>query len=184
MDPIIAGISDSFAGQFVLVVLSVVLTATTAIFATNFYNRRQMDAARDLRIVEIEKQIALISASVVPISTAFEAVLIKQLTHLHTPRLDDLMTRIGPPSSLLPAEVDEMADLLRERAIDMGDRICDSERDAAVMLPLVMKRARIEADDPIVIVADGALLQLVSTPNLDNDKDAGHDRQLLQGRPG
>jgi hypothetical protein len=96
------------------------------------------------RIAELETKLALVNAAVVPISTAFQAILIKELTHLHTPELDGLMARVGPPTTLTIEEEERLGHLLLERTRDMGSAIPDSERGAAMILPEVMKRARAE----------------------------------------
>jgi hypothetical protein len=163
--------AESIANSVVLIIISVVLTAVAAAVATNSINKRKAEAERDKRIVELEKQIALISASVIPISTAFQAILIKELTHMHTPRLDELLTKVGPPSTMTTGEEEEFYRLLREKVEDLDGLIPEAERDAATMLPLVMKRAKIEAAEPNVIVADGSLLQLVSTPKTAEEND-------------
>lgn len=109
--------------------------------------RRRTDA----RVSELELQLSAVKQSVLPISAAFQAILIKELTHYHTPRMDELMRQLGPPVTLTDAEQTELTALLQQRTIDMNGRISDSERDAAVMLPLVMKRVLAEslADDPV-----------------------------------
>jgi hypothetical protein len=92
------------------------------------------------RITELEKQLELVRQSVVPISTAFQAILIKELTHYHTPVMDALMVKLGPPYTLSEAEERELIAALEQRTRDMGELISPSERDAARMLPLLMKR--------------------------------------------
>lgn len=98
----------------------------------------------DARVLELEKQLSAVGQAVLPISTAFQAILIKELTHFHTPEMDSLMTKIGPPSRLTLTEEHNLALLLAQRAEDMAAQIPDSERDAALMLPLVIKRAKAE----------------------------------------
>ena len=44
-----------------------------------------------VRIAELETKLALVNAVVVPISTAFQAILIKELTHFHAPEMDALI---------------------------------------------------------------------------------------------
>ena len=100
----------------------------------------------DARVLELEKQLSAVGQAVLPISTAFQAILIKELTHFHTPEMDSLMTKIGPPSRLTLTEEHNLALLLAQRAEDLSAQITDSERDAALMLPLVMKRAKIESE--------------------------------------
>lgn len=105
------------------------------------YERRETDR----RVAELEQQLSAVKQSVVPISAAFQAILIKELTHYHTPRMDELMERIGPPSTLSPAEEQELFTLLVQRTQDLNGRISDSEREAAEILPAVMRRAKVEA---------------------------------------
>lgn len=96
------------------------------------------------RFTDIEAKLAILSQAVVPISTAFQAILIKELTHFHMPRMDELMVKVGPPSILTLEEESELEKLLEERQSDMGPEITDSERDAAQMLPMIIRRAKAE----------------------------------------
>ncbi len=98
------------------------------------------------RIVELEKQLSLVSQAVVPISVAFQAILVKELTHFHTPEMDALMAKLGPPFVLTPSEGARLMVLLDERQRDMNDQISDRERDAALMLPMVMKRILVDRE--------------------------------------
>jgi len=100
------------------------------------------------RVAEMEAKFAVLAQAVVPISTAFQAILIKELTHFHTPRMDELLGKVGPPSILTPSEEQELADALRAREIEVDDRISDAERDAAHILPIIIKRAKAEALTP------------------------------------
>jgi hypothetical protein len=133
-------------------VVGILLSAALSFLAAWYwFNRRASEAdavrivadnvLRDARIVELEKQLALVSAAVVPISTAFQTILIKELTHYHTPELDALLLKIGPPATLSLVEVRRMEQLLIEREKQLDGTVSESERDAARMLPLVMKRA-------------------------------------------
>ena len=92
------------------------------------------------RVFELERQLSLVNQAVVPISAAFQAILIKELTHYHTPEMDELMLKLGPPIVLTIEESKRLTILLEERTQDMNSIISDSERDAAHMLPMVMKR--------------------------------------------
>ena len=104
----------------------------------------EASAALLLRVNSLESQLALVNQAVVPISTAFQAILIKELTHYHTPELDALLAKVGPPSALTPPEIDEMGRLLQARTHDMGPLISQQERGAASILPVVMTRATAE----------------------------------------
>lgn len=96
------------------------------------------------RVVDLESQLSSVKQAVQPISAAFQAILIKELTHFHTPELDELMTRVGPPSTLTAEEETRMEQLLAERATELNGDIDSFERDAAVMLPMVLKRTKRE----------------------------------------
>jgi hypothetical protein len=112
------------------------------------------------RVAELERDSALVKAAVVPITTAFQALLIKELTHFHTPVMDKLMEKIGPPNTLTPEEEVQLATLLEERSRDMADAIPESERDAAQILPIVMRRAKVEQDQ----IEQDSILAVVSVP--------------------
>lgn len=109
------------------------------------------------RIVELETKSALTSAAMLPITTAFQAILIKELTHFHTPVMDALMAKLGPPFTLSEEEEAELIAALKQREADVNGRISDSERDAAHMLPMLMKRVRTEA----AVVSNMVLLMAV-----------------------
>lgn len=102
--------------------------------------------AQALRLTDLESKLALVNAAVIPISTAFQAILIKELTHFHTPEMDALMVKVGPPNILTGEEEIKLSSLLEERTNDMGPLISDSERDAALILPAVMRRAKKEQE--------------------------------------
>lgn len=111
------------------------------------------------RVAELELRTSLVQQAVLPISAAFQAILIKELTHFHTPVMDELLAKLGPPVTLSAAEEKELLTALREREVEVDDAISDSERDAARMLPMVMKRVRIETE-----LSDNVALQIVSVP--------------------
>ena len=162
----------------------IVITAVIAFLSTRYWTNRRLimlerdktvlsNALRDDKITTLQTQLAVISAAVVPISTAFQSILIKELTHYHTPELDELMKRIGPPSQLNEIETARLEFLLTERSKDMAKEIPESERDAATMLPLVIKRAKAEniatLAEPNVIIP-GTMVQFVSLPPHDSDE--------------
>src|SRR4029077_854944 len=95
-------------------------------------------------VAELKEKLSLVTAQVVPFSTAFQQILVAQLTHAHTPELDALMAKIGPPITLTEVEEARMYRLLTERQADMEAEISQEEREAALILPYVMRRARAE----------------------------------------
>lgn len=96
------------------------------------------------RIVELEKQAAVIQNLIGPLSIAFQTVLVKELTHFHTPEMDALLEKLGPPYSLSILEEQQLDLMLKERMTNLTD-IPESEREAALMLPYIMKRVRRES---------------------------------------
>ena len=111
------------------------------------------------RVDVIEQQLSLVTQSVIPISQAFQQVLIAELTHFHEPRTDLLLAKLGPPFTLSDDEEEELLTALKEREKDMGDQITPSERDAARMLPLVIKRVKMEVAG---LSTPPTMLQLIS----------------------
>jgi hypothetical protein len=101
------------------------------------------------RVMELEKQQNVLGIQVMPLNAAFQALLIKQLTHYHTPVMDKLMEKLGPPNTLTPEEEVELTEALKQRTQEVNGRIDESERDAAEILPLIIKRAKKEAEIPI-----------------------------------
>src|SRR5665213_1760317 len=94
----------------------------------------QEKAALLARLTDLEAKYALVSQAVIPITTAFQAILIKELTHDHKPKMDRFLQKLGPPNTLTVVEKLEFLSLLKERMIDMGADISDAERGAAYLL--------------------------------------------------
>jgi hypothetical protein len=124
-----------------------------------FSSHRSESAIRDLRMAELESKFAVLSQAVVPISAAFQAVLVKQLTHLHTPVLDALLIKLGPPNILTDEDETILVQELHKRISEIDDQVDEYERDAARMLPMVIRRVKNPA-----IVASDTLMQVVLVP--------------------
>lgn len=130
------------------------LGAALTFIATRYWHNRTLAINADLklseanekllnRIAELEKQNAIIGQAMIPINALVQAALIRELTHNHTPEMDDLLARIG---SLDELEEARLYDLLKERVVDFNDPlITQSEREAAIILPYIMRRAAHEA---------------------------------------
>jgi hypothetical protein len=97
-----------------------------------------------LRVTAIEAQLGLLNQAVIPISTAFQGMLVQQLGQAHMPRLDELLTKIGPPNKMTGTEEKEFHELLHERAEDRAPGTSQTERSAAAVLPEVMVMAGLE----------------------------------------
>ena len=95
-------------------------------------------------IALLRQQLAVLTATATPLTAAYQAMLIAKLTHFHTPAMDSLMLKLGPPSTLTAAEEIGLAQALRERVSDMGPEIDEAERTAARLLPDVALLARLE----------------------------------------
>lgn len=143
--------TQAMINSIVLMILSTALGVIT----TAFWKTREaaVQKARALaeenkhltsRVTEVESKLALVNQAVVPISTAFQAILIKELTHFHTPEMDALMVKLGPPNTLTAEEEERLAEMLKERS--EGPDIPDSERNAAAILPTIIKRAKEECE--------------------------------------
>lgn len=167
MDPATRALFNSVA----VAVLGAILSFAAAWFWFN-KNKAVAEAKRlaeeqselQKRVMDLESQLSSVKQAVQPISAAFQAILIKELTHFHTPELDELLTRVGPPSTLTPEEESRMAELLAARAKDLNGRIDEYEREAAVMLPMVLRRTKreIEAIDTLRRSSDPVELAVVS----------------------
>jgi hypothetical protein len=92
------------------------------------------------------EHIALLTQSILPMNTAFQTILVRELTHFHTPKMDALLEKLGPPYALSTAEEIELSQALEQRTKDMGTEIDQSEREAAIILPYIMRRVRAESD--------------------------------------
>jgi hypothetical protein len=168
-------VGNPFFNSLVLLFIGAILSAVvTWLFASRASAKQAVKDATDkaerqaeviaaghvkleARVAELTERLSLVSAQVVPFSTAFQQILVAQLTHAHTPRLDELLAKLGPPITLTDAEEAEMYGLLTERQQEV--EFPEEERDAATMLPLVIKRARIEQAQ--IALAEGVRLQMV-----------------------
>src|ERR1700679_1149184 len=90
------------------------------------------------RVTELEKREAVAASAMTPILTAVQAVLVNKLTHAHKPELDALLVKIGPPDVLTDEERQRLMSMLHDRSWEEDETIGRSERDAAVILPLLM----------------------------------------------
>jgi hypothetical protein len=100
------------------------------------------------RLTETETRLAVVTAQMVPLNAAMLQAIVKQMTHIHTPELDALMTRVGPhavPPPLTPDEEVLMYRLVAERRVAVDAEIDEDERDAAAIFPVILKRANAEA---------------------------------------
>lgn len=121
--------------------------------------RHRARRAIDERIDGLDHQLALVTQAVVPIAVAFQGVLVRELTHTFDPQVDRLLAKLGPPSTLTRAEERELFAAMQHRAEDPNSRISASERDAARLLPLIVRRVQAEASH---LATAPTMLQLIS----------------------
>jgi len=137
-----------------------VLGAILSWLAARYWYMRAADKELRARVAELERQQGLTNLVAQPMWAAVQERLIKELTHFHTPVMDALLVKLGPPVTLTEAEEGQLEYALRQRAVDLDDQIGLEERDAARMLPMVMRRVKAEAGAP----SRSTTLQVVAVP--------------------
>ncbi len=138
--------------EFNTVALAFLTFALAFVSSLYFFNRNQVAGKAKLlaeehdrllaRVAVLEGQLLLVNATVLPIATAFQQVLVRQLTHLHEPEADLLLAKID---TLTYEEHQRLAVILQDRYEKPDPLISESEREAAKILPYVNKRAKEEA---------------------------------------
>jgi hypothetical protein len=103
-------------------------------------------AAMAARITEAETKLRVFEAQASPINAAFAALLVKEMTHFHTPVMDALLAKTPPAqATITEEELVELIAALKQRMEDMGSEISDDERDAAEIFPPLLRRVKREA---------------------------------------
>jgi hypothetical protein len=120
---------------------AIVMTAIIAVALLRFFNNRENARLRE--------RIGILSLPVQQMSAAFQVALVRQLTHFHTPKLDALLAKLGPPFALTDVEMQELIAELKAREEDMAGQIDGGEREAAKMLPAIMRRVALEKAQPM-----------------------------------
>lgn len=131
------------------------------------------------KVNALTSQLGLVSQVVTPINQAMQALLIRELTHYHTPELDALMAKLPPEGTLSPEEEQRIAVLLQEREEQMDGSIPESEREAAHILPYVIKRVRAEA---AAIVESTPQLKIVAVPPETGPSDLQSPAAAVEGK--
>jgi hypothetical protein len=90
-------------------------------------------------------QLQMLGVAVQPLTAAMASMLVKSLTHYHTPDTDVLLAKVGPPNTLTQEEEEDLRGLMNERSNDRAARISPLERNAAQLLLLIVERNRLEA---------------------------------------
>lgn len=97
-------------------------------------------------VADLKSRMAMVDKIVEPLWTAAQKKLVDELTHFHTPELDALLVKLTN-GTLTEEDTARMALLLEERVTTLNGTIDASERDAARILPAVIRKARAEAAD-------------------------------------
>ena len=122
-------------------VAMILLTALVGLGSKYILSLRQAVKDREARLVRIEDNIKSMALVTTPLFTVMQEKLIKELTHFHTPEMDALLVKVGPPNVLTIEERERLATMLQERTKDLNGEISPNERDAATIFPIIMKRA-------------------------------------------
>jgi hypothetical protein len=124
------------------------------------------------RVTELELRERVAEEKITPIATAFQALLIKTLTHADREEMDSLLFKLGPPDTLNNEERTRLMIMLKERGAGSGAALTSDEREAAMILPAVMK---IAAEEQANMDHAGSLrgLKLVTIISI---ADAGVDK--------
>jgi hypothetical protein len=129
------------------------LVIALAVYAYQASKRQRQDmTALQAQHTTLRQALTLLEAQLahwgeaVPINVALQTILVKELTHYHTPEVDALLAKLGPPFRLTTEEETQLLEAMEARERDMGDEISDGEREAARMLPLVIKRVKRDAE--------------------------------------
>lgn len=104
-------------------------------------------AERLKNIARLRSKVEILTAAAIPIHEAYQAVLTTKLSHSHTPDMDKLLAKLGPPNTLTPEEITQLEIGLAARMQDYGDMIDEAERITAKILPDVVRLAEIEKDN-------------------------------------
>ena len=103
---------------------------------------------------DLQTKVTTFEQVAVPLNELMKKALIRELTHDHLPREDELLSKIGGPddagvihpNTLTEAEEEELEKILTERVETLNGRIDRFELDAAIMLPMVIRRAKRDVD--------------------------------------
>jgi len=135
--------------------IGILLTAALAFLGTMFWRwRRRADlriAANNVLLKALQDQLSaqqgqllMLGTAVQPLTAAMASMLVKALTHYHSPETDALLAKVGPPNTLTMEEEKRLGKTMQERSVDMADVISPLERNAAQLLLLIVERNRLE----------------------------------------
>ena len=105
------------------------------VLLVRYFYMRGRDSKTLERISELEETVKLI----IPASVAFRNELIKVLMHDYAPKTDVLLVKMISKEKLTIAETGELLIMLKKRAENDDPRTTDEDRDAARIMPGVMR---------------------------------------------
>lgn len=132
--------------QILTALITLVFGAILSALGVWFWRRKDSKLKLEDRISQLEKQLGIVGAQIAPLNTVFQSMLIKQLTHAHTPYQDALLKKLGGegiPPTITEAEEGELIEVLKKIAND--PTVPEAEREAAKILPVQMKRVKRDA---------------------------------------
>jgi hypothetical protein len=149
---------------------------------------RRRDEERDAMRAEaadLRLKLEVLTANMMPATLAFQSLLVKGLTHSHAPRTDDLLAKVAP-DIISPEEEVELLAALEVLSTKQNPFFPQLEADMAIMLPLVIRRARAEQalgiHAPLMTIRPGNVdvvdrhAQVVSGIEKVSQQIAGHDQ--------
>lgn len=131
---------------------------------------------------ELKNQLGLVSQVVTPINQAMQALLIRELTHARTPEMDALLAKLPPEGNLTTEEFTRLTVLLKERVELLNGSIPESEREAAIILPYIIKRVKAEAADIANAATEAPQLKIVAVPAHVDEDDLESPAAAVEGK--
>src|SRR6478752_3924616 len=143
------GLGSPFVNSIALIIIAAAVTAVTTWFWSTrtaaISRAKEVETAHQallVRTAALEEQLRRINDVVSPIYSVMQTLLVKELTHDHAPEMDELMRLLElEPPDLTPDADARLHHLLAQRAKDAAS---EHERDSAVLMPIILKRARVE----------------------------------------
>lgn len=113
-------------------------------------------------IADLKTRVALYDKVIEPLWTAAQRKLIEELTHFHTPELDELIAK-DVADALPDRDRPLMFKLMEERAATLDGSITPQEREAAAIYPIISNKAR-EERLAIKVATEPPVPMLVAVP--------------------
>lgn len=153
---VIAGgvVVSLFAGTFAFVYSRIGQSRNTKSEAERrILERAKEDVEKEKeKVVELQREVAIMKAAAIPITAAFQAMLVSGLRHHHAPALDEVLDKMTAGERLTPKDLKIREEGLAKRQNDPNAD--EAERIKAKILPDIERLAELEKEegltDPII----------------------------------